>query len=102
MIELGSGTGLIAARLAPYLREGKDLFVATDLPEVCDLLRKNLEDQSTVLEVHPLTWANHLDALAIATTLRLGTEHHLTHIICSDLVRHEYREAPDVSSVCHL
>ena len=86
IIELGSGTGLIAARIAQYLREGCDLMVATDLPEVCGLLRKNLLNYSMV-EVHPLSWGNHQDAPIIASTLELGTTRRLTHILCSDLVR---------------
>lgn len=86
ILELGSGTGLVAARVAPYLREGRDIMVATDLPEVCELLKKNLLDHPAV-EVHPLSWGNHQEGLDIASKLGLGSTCRLTHIICSDLVR---------------
>ena len=89
IVELGSGTGLIAARIAPYLRDCHDVMVATDLPEICGLLRKNLHNYSTV-EVHPLSWGNHQEALSIASTLGLGTTRHLSHILCSDLVRFDH------------
>ena len=34
IIELGSGSGLVASVVAKTLKPGKDLFIATDLPEV--------------------------------------------------------------------
>lgn len=89
ILELGSGTGLIAARIASYLRDGRDVVVATDLPEVCELLKKNLLDYSAV-KVHPLSWGSNQEGLAIASTLGLGSACHLTHIICSDLVRCQF------------
>ncbi|KAH9928374.1 uncharacterized protein B0H18DRAFT_1001031 [Fomitopsis serialis] len=65
ILELGSGTGLVAARIGTYLQERRDAFVATDLPEVCSLLRKNLRDCATV-EVHPLAWGSRHDAMSLA------------------------------------
>ncbi len=34
MVELGSGTGIIARSLSRSLTSGKDIIVSTDLPEV--------------------------------------------------------------------
>ncbi|KAI0789898.1 hypothetical protein C8Q75DRAFT_806556 [Abortiporus biennis] len=48
IIELGSGMGVVAARLAQVLTSSPNLaqttLVVTDLPEVCPLLEKNLHD----------------------------------------------------------
>jgi len=35
IIELGSGSGLVASTIASMLKPGRDRFIATDLPEVC-------------------------------------------------------------------
>ncbi|EPT01661.1 hypothetical protein FOMPIDRAFT_1119905 [Fomitopsis schrenkii] len=101
ILELGSGTGLIAARIASYLRDGRDVVVATDLPEVCELLKKNLLDYSAV-KVHPLSWGSNQEGLAIASTLGLGSACHLTHIICSDLVYFPFLLAPLLRTLLHL
>ncbi len=34
IIELGSGSGLVASVVAGMLQSGKDIFISTDLPEV--------------------------------------------------------------------
>ncbi|TCD63203.1 hypothetical protein EIP91_005842 [Steccherinum ochraceum] len=99
IIELGSGTGIIAAQLAQQLHSGCDLVVATDLPEVCPLLEKNLchwiahpttTDARSAVLVRPLAWGDRDDALAIHSELHTKTnllsKAVLTHIVCSDLV----------------
>ncbi|SJL09815.1 uncharacterized protein ARMOST_13196 [Armillaria ostoyae] len=45
MVELGSGTGIIARSLSRSLTSGKDIIVSTDLPEVCPLLDENLRGE---------------------------------------------------------
>ena len=35
MLEVGSGSGLVASTLAGLLRPGHDRLIVTDLPEVC-------------------------------------------------------------------
>lgn len=37
VIELGSGTGMVAAAIASVLDRREDLVIATDLPEVCPI-----------------------------------------------------------------
>lgn len=93
VIELGSGTGLVASQISALLKPGRDLLYATDLPEVCPLLENNLRDCSTVI-VRPLAWGNRDDALAIASDFQRRPPmpdsscvgRRITHIICSDLV----------------
>ncbi|KAF8348927.1 putative methyltransferase-domain-containing protein [Amanita rubescens] len=59
MIELGSGAGLVAAAIANKLESPDDLLIATDLPEVCQLLHANLRSNSSpLLAVRPLAWGN--------------------------------------------
>ncbi|KZT01398.1 uncharacterized protein LAESUDRAFT_731255 [Laetiporus sulphureus 93-53] len=109
VVELGSGTGLVASRVAALLKPGRDLLYATDLPEVCPLLENNLRDCSTVI-VRPLGWGNRDDAVAIASDLqprppmsdssRVG--HRITHIICSDLIYFPALLAPLLRTLLHL
>lgn len=89
MIELGSGSGLVASGIIKTL-EPRDLFIATDLPEVCPLLYQNIcsvTDGNGVGVIRPLSWGNveHVNALKtefFSDSARGGP----THIICSDLV----------------
>jgi len=107
IIELGSGSGLVASVVARMLQSGKDIFIASDLPEVwtisaipelliadfskvCSLLEQNLKELPVVV-VKSLSWGNRNDAIHLCSAF-LGKEHsasscrNLTHIICSDLV----------------
>ncbi|RXW16324.1 hypothetical protein EST38_g9529 [Candolleomyces aberdarensis] len=81
VLELGSGTGVVAACLAAVLRDG-DLLIATDLPEVCPLLEKNLSkrtDAKARVAVRPLAWGTAQHVQEIRQEFNpLG----LTHIIC--------------------
>lgn len=99
-LELGSGTGIVAAKIAQAVAlSGRDLVIATDLPEVCPLLEKNLfvtpqgdSANTQVTIVRPLSWGSYDHAINIARELKLvddpsGHERGcVTHIICSDLV----------------
>ncbi|KAI0950798.1 hypothetical protein AcW1_008007 [Taiwanofungus camphoratus] len=93
VIELGSGTGLVAARVAEYLIQDRDVLYATDLADVCPLLENNLRECPTV-RVLPLAWGDMQHALDIACGLHLHSlgpsssvsPRYPTHIICSDLV----------------
>ncbi|KXN91651.1 hypothetical protein AN958_12503 [Leucoagaricus sp. SymC.cos] len=88
MIELGSGTGMVAAAIAGVIDQRTDLVIATDLPEVCPLLESNLYAslKQTAL-VRPLTWGDDSAAHGLASELFCGSHARmLTHIICSDLV----------------
>ncbi|KAH7928057.1 hypothetical protein BV22DRAFT_1083645 [Leucogyrophana mollusca] len=119
-IELGSGTGIVAARISDSgaLRT-RDLLFVTDLPEVCPLLENNLRDQLNAtassslssngsVTVRPLAWGNYEHALQIARDLGLDSEcdgsdpRHLTHIICSDLVYFPELLAPLLRTLIHL
>lgn len=103
-LELGSGTGIITSCLFDRLAGTRSILLATDLPEVCPLLEKNLQkylehsttvghDRSsdpTVL-VRPLAWGNGVHGLRILDDLNssgypAGATPQLSHIICSDLV----------------
>ncbi|KAJ7067137.1 putative methyltransferase-domain-containing protein, partial [Mycena amicta] len=96
LIELGSGTGLNAAMVATLLHD--DILFATDLPEVCPLLERNLASHRPVL-VRPLAWGNSQHALDIQKELQT---HHLTHILCSDLVYFPLLLAPLLRSLIQL
>ncbi|KAF8968054.1 hypothetical protein BDZ97DRAFT_1903028 [Flammula alnicola] len=95
MIELGSGSGLVAATIAKLLTPGRHHLIATDLPEVgqtssiargkmadilqevCPLLEANLHTITTraetdsshngVVTVVPVSWGKREDALALAS-----------------------------------
>lgn len=88
-IELGSGTGFVAAHIAAWLRPDLDLLLATDLPEVCTLLEANLRSCPAV-KVLPLAWGSRENACAVPGELgTLSLERktrYPTHILCSDLV----------------
>ena len=103
-LELGSGTGIVAAKIAQTAAlPGRDLVIATDLPEVCTLLKRNLlierEGSSVgrqlsdkVVLIRPLPWGSYDHAMKIAQEIRLINDPSdrkdvcITHIICSDLV----------------
>ena len=88
-IELGSGTGFVAASVAEWLRPECDLLIATDLPDVCTLLEMNLRASPTVW-VRPLAWGSEEHVRSISDQLGLSRRgshtRQLTHILCSDLV----------------
>ncbi|KAI0775104.1 hypothetical protein BD413DRAFT_603104 [Trametes elegans] len=112
-IELGSGTGFVAARVAEWLRPERDLLIATDLPDVCALLEMNLHACPAV-RVRPLAWGSGEHARRIADELGLGlsTNPHLrpdvpparglTHVLCSDLIYFPALLAPLLRSLIHL
>ncbi|EMD33888.1 hypothetical protein CERSUDRAFT_159157 [Gelatoporia subvermispora B] len=112
IVELGSGTGLVAARLAKYVVLRRDLIIATDLPDVCPLLEHNLcVSSSDTILVRPLAWGSQDHALQL--TRDFGHEsasrsdsctgaRHLTHIICSDLVYFPALLAPLLRTLLQL
>ncbi|KAH7912787.1 putative methyltransferase-domain-containing protein [Hygrophoropsis aurantiaca] len=115
IIELGSGTGIVSARIADSdVLKDRDIVIVTDLPSVCPLLENNLRSQmkepSSVsldggIVVQPLTWGNLDDALNIARYLELSTTCEpccLTHIICSDLIYFPELHGPLLRTLIHL
>ncbi|TBU45693.1 putative methyltransferase-domain-containing protein [Dichomitus squalens] len=104
-IELGSGTGFVASRVAEWLRPDLDLLLATDLPEVCALLEANLRS-SRAARVRPLSWGSREHASAIFDELGLLSSdqpaRYATHILCSDLVYFPELLAPLLRSLLHL
>ncbi|KAF9453507.1 hypothetical protein P691DRAFT_771476 [Macrolepiota fuliginosa MF-IS2] len=88
MIELGSGTGAVAAAIANVLDEREDLVIATDLPEVCPLLEGNLcASPGCPILIRPLVWGDTDDSQRLAAEIFFGPNARApTHIICSDLV----------------
>ncbi|KAJ7903317.1 putative methyltransferase-domain-containing protein [Mycena olivaceomarginata] len=103
MLELGSGTGIVAATMAAMLHANDILFV-TDLPEVCPLLEQNLQGSlDGPIRVRPLSWGNSQHALSIADELsKLQDTPYLTHILCSDLVYFPELLAPLLRSLIQL
>jgi hypothetical protein len=104
LLELGSGTGIVTSAVAEYLSGTQCMLFATDLPEVCPLLEKNLAKHTLrsrigaaapLVCVRPLAWGDEQHALKIARELSdqsppFGNSAegcYLTHIICSDVVR---------------
>lgn len=102
-LELGSGTGIVAAKISQAtVVPGRDLVIATDLPEVCALLKRNLHIKSEgssvrhvsdgAMLIRPLPWGSYDHAAKIARELQLiddPNDHKdvcITHVICSDLV----------------
>ncbi len=101
ILELGSGTGVVAAHCAPRLTHQGHTLVVTDLPEVCPLLQRNLQQylaeshhrpSAPKVLVRPLSWGNNEHACNIAAELgycshdAASSACYLTHVICSDLV----------------
>lgn len=104
ILELGSGTGIVAATIVERLFGQEHTVVVTDLPEVCPLLEQNLRKYITgdvdrpsapKVLVRPLSWGSNIEAYNIAAELGCdpsseGTAptppRHLTHVVCSDLV----------------
>lgn len=88
-VELGSGTGFVAARVAGWLQPGHDLLIATDLPDVCEMLETNLR-ACPAARVRPLAWGSreHVNNIADELGLSVGSlpRRQLTHVLCSDLV----------------
>ncbi|XP_006459275.1 hypothetical protein AGABI2DRAFT_201345 [Agaricus bisporus var. bisporus H97] len=102
IIELGSGTGIVAAAIAQVLDAQRDLVVATDLPDVCPLLEKNLSAVPATL-VRPLTWGNNEHLRRISSELSsMSDPRKLTHIICSDLIYFPELLAPLLRCLLHL
>lgn len=108
-VELGSGTGITSlAIMDALLSKSKDpdlqhhVFV-TDLPEVCPLLEKTVQDfrksnelaskSSDKLFVQPLTWGQAADVDKLYQILEQDNRT-LSHIVCSDLVYFPFLLAP--------
>lgn len=96
-LELGSGTGIVAACCMDHFGDTNMSLIVTDLPEVCPLLEGNLarylaparEARATpTLRVCPLAWGNYDQARDAISCLRESSlaSPCLSHIICSDLV----------------
>ncbi|KAJ7707532.1 putative methyltransferase-domain-containing protein [Mycena rosella] len=108
VIELGSGTGIVAATMATLLHRTRDIMFVTDLPEVCPLLEQNLQAQLYAgggpILVRPLSWGNSQHAVKIAEELLELSQDapHLTHILCSDLVYFPELLAPLLRSCIQL
>ncbi|TFK93684.1 hypothetical protein K466DRAFT_478202 [Polyporus arcularius HHB13444] len=102
-LELGSGTGFVAARVAGWMRPDLDLVVATDLPEVCPLLEANLRSCPAV-RVHPLAWGSqeHTSAILEDLNLLVPGGRRSTQVLCSDLIYFPALLAPLLRSLLHL
>ncbi|KAI0749661.1 hypothetical protein C8Q80DRAFT_1163279 [Daedaleopsis nitida] len=105
VLELGSGTGFVATRVAEWLRPDLDLLVATDLPDVCPMLDTNLRSCAAA-KVRALPWGSREHASAILEELGSmppsGRARQLTHVLCSDLVYFPALLAPLLRSILHL
>ncbi|OJT02476.1 hypothetical protein TRAPUB_7043 [Trametes pubescens] len=104
-VELGSGTGFVAARVAEWIHPERDLLIATDLPDVCEMLETNLRACSAV-RVRPLAWGSREHVSSIADELGLSVDspsrRQLTHVLCSDLIYFPALLAPLLRSLLHL
>ncbi|KAF7312502.1 hypothetical protein MIND_00263900 [Mycena indigotica] len=98
IVELGSGTGMNAAMVAGLLDPSRDILFATDLPEVCPLLERNLRSHKSI-HIQPLAWGNSQHAINLQSKLN---NEPLTHILCSDLVYFPQLLAPLLRSLIHL
>ncbi|KAJ6531968.1 putative methyltransferase-domain-containing protein [Mycena capillaripes] len=109
MLELGSGTGIVAATMATLLHS-RDVMFVTDLPEVCPLLEQNLkghlESNGGSIHVRPLSWGDSQHAASIAAELSnlpmAQDAPYLTHILCSDLVYFPELLAPLLRTLIQL
>ncbi|KAJ3720833.1 putative methyltransferase-domain-containing protein [Lentinula guzmanii] len=97
IIELGSGSGMIGINIASSLKPHLgDLLLLTDLPEVCPLIKSNVEEASKdhslsdLIHVRPLAWGNTEHVDRIKSDLSHGQKPYIfapfTHILCSDLI----------------
>ena len=82
ILEMGSGTGFLVRRLAEHLRSDQRV-IATDLPDVCALLERNLAGAASHerLLVRPLAWG---DREALDAVVRECGAVDL--VLCADLV----------------
>lgn len=121
LIELGSGTGIVAAQIARMFL-GDGIIIATDLPDVCPLLERNLHAHTGSpdsrksgcdnLFVRPLSWGNIKHAALIEQEFGLRRDassmgnapssNTLTHVICSDLVYFPELFAPLLRTLIHF
>ncbi|KAJ7104003.1 putative methyltransferase-domain-containing protein [Mycena belliarum] len=104
ILELGSGSGIVAATMAPLLQRARDIMFVTDLPEVCALLEQNLRAHNDLLLVRPLSWGSSEHARGIAAELLdlAKNSPYLTHILCSDLIYFPELLAPLLRSCIEL
>ncbi|KAH9847683.1 putative methyltransferase-domain-containing protein [Lenzites betulinus] len=104
-IELGSGTGFVAARVAQWLCPERDLLIVSDLPDVCPMLQENLRECRAV-QVRPLAWGSPEHVHAISEELLPPDSDksptRLTHILCSDLIYFPALLAPLLRSLLQL
>ncbi|KAI0783857.1 hypothetical protein BC629DRAFT_1723743 [Irpex lacteus] len=105
LLELGSGTGVVASTLAERLADTKYTLFVTDLPDFIRHTTEPSPSESTgrVL-VRPLAWGNNEHAWKISEELSYlcAHDHYLTHIICSDLVYFPELLAPLLRSLIHV
>ncbi|KAI6108155.1 hypothetical protein F5141DRAFT_1189125 [Pisolithus sp. B1] len=123
LIELGSGTGIVAAQIARMFM-GDGIVIATDLADVCPLLERNLHAHTGPSDswklgchnvfVRPLAWGNMKHAALIGQEFGLSKDasstgdapsrsfNTLTHVICSDLVYFPELFAPLLRTLIHL
>ncbi|KAI6123303.1 hypothetical protein EDD17DRAFT_1466605 [Pisolithus thermaeus] len=123
LIELGSGTGIVAAQIARMF-VGDGIVIATDLPDVCPLLERNLHAHTghsgsrksgcDNVFVRPLSWGDMKHVALIGQEFGLSRDasstgdapsrsfNILTHVICSDLVYFPELFAPLLRTLIHL
>ncbi|KAF8202206.1 hypothetical protein BJ912DRAFT_842562 [Pholiota molesta] len=118
IVELGSGSGLVASTIAKLLDPMRDHLIATDLPDVCKLLESNLQHilplrtsgnsvRGPGVTILPVSWGSHEDILALASAFHNESTNRLsfgslTHIICSDLVYFPELLGPLLRTLLHL
>lgn len=106
VLELGSGTGVVISCIVDAVALPQDLFIATDLPEVCPLLEKNLarNNSQNHVVIMPLSWGNATHGFNIFSELLSSSpaSRKLSHIICSDLVYFPELYAPLLRTLIQL
>ncbi|KAH8831623.1 putative methyltransferase-domain-containing protein [Flagelloscypha sp. PMI_526] len=92
VLELGSGTGIVAHHFA-HLYSHRMVTIATDLPEVVPILEKHLCTSSAI--ARPLTWGYMKDVELLQREFHLDPNASpLSLILCSDLVYFPELHAP--------
>ncbi|CAK5269321.1 unnamed protein product [Mycena citricolor] len=103
VVELGSGSGIVANTMSTRLRPDRDIMYSTDLPEVCPLLERNLRPHLQAhggpILVRPLSWGN---AEHASQLLKQLAPSNITHVLCSDLVYFPELLGPLLRSLIHL
>ncbi|CAK5268451.1 unnamed protein product [Mycena citricolor] len=108
VVELGSGSGIVANTMSTRLRPDRDIMYSTDLPEVKTLFRVSAaraQPQTaspSARRAYPCETAIMGNAEHASQLLKQLAPSNITHVLCSDLVYFPELLGPLLRSLIHL